>query len=316
MIISCEQQDSPVFVPFPKTSGWNPVILNISENLNDIYFVSESTGWIAGENQLLLSTASGNVGWSLAPVEFPLENLRGVFFIDDQLGWVAGDLSDENNKGQVGYSGLGGGYPVQLETFENPITSLFFTDSKTGWITGKGGLLAKTEDGGFKWQMIPLFTENTLYDIYFPGDLSGWAVGGKGEIFHTVNGISWDREDSGVESDILAVHFVDESYGWACGSNNTILIYQAEEESPGSWVRNTIENEFSTMEWSDIFFVSRSTGWIIGESGNVYKSTDGGNIWDKEESNVKTDLKAIHMVNSGKGWIVGENGVIISYGTE
>jgi len=316
-LYSCEQAEPPILTIVPgKSFGWNPIILNINENLNDIYFVNENAGWIVGENQILLSTTSGDIGWSLAPVDLPLENLRGVFFIDDQLGWIAGDLSGGTNKGQVGYSGSGGGYPVQLETFENSINSLYFTDSKTGWVAGEGGLLAKTQDGGYTWQLIPLFTDNSIHDLYFIDDLTGWASGGNGIIFYSKDGISWEKEDTGIESDIFAVYFIDELHGWACGGNNTILIKQVSDDNASGWIRTTIEEEFASMEWRDIFFISSLTGWVAGQFGNLYKTTDGGLTWDKEKSNVNSTLNAIHMINGNKGWVVGDNGIIISYGSE
>jgi photosystem II stability/assembly factor-like uncharacterized protein len=315
VLLSCEKPEPPIIPILPKTAGWNPIVLNIRDTLNDIYFVNENTGWIVGENQLLLSTTSGNDGWSFAPVDLPLENLRSVFFIDDQLGWIGGDLSGNMNKGQVGYSGIGGGYPVQLGTFPNPINSLFFTDTMTGWLAGDGGLLAKTQDGGYKWQIIPLLSENAIRDIHFLDGNSGWAVADKGEIFHTENGLSWEKVESGIETDILAVHFIDNSHGWACGANNTILMYQISDTSSSSWFRTTIENEFTTIIWNDIYFIDSMRGWIVGEFGNIYKTIDGGITWEKENSNVNSTLNAIHMVSASKGWIVGEDGIIMSYGS-
>ena len=113
------------------------------------------------------------------------------------------------------------------------------------------------------------------------------------------------------ETDLTSVYFINPSIGWACGSWNTILKFDANAED--KWISMRIENEPAGFVWNDIFFLNEDTGWIVGPVGTVYKTDDGGNTWLKESTGLFSDLNAIHMVNSSTGWIVGEEGVILTY---
>lgn len=313
--VSCQEGGQPMINDqiVPGIKGWEPLFLNVTEDLNDIYFIGDKSGWIVGENQTLIATASGDAGWSRAPVSLPLENLRSVFFVDDQLGWIAGDLSGNPVMGQIGFTANGGGYPVQQETFDNPIMALYFIDRELGWAGGLNGLMIRTLDGGKNWTVISPFTEAPIYDLYFNETGAGWAATGLGGIFHTEDGNSWDPEQTDIDTDIFSIHMVDESEGWACGKRNTILKRETGEDGAVSWTRYTINSLPANQVWNDIFFIDTSTGWVVGELGQIFKTTDGGNSWKHEESNVNADLNAIYMTSPFKGWIAGTNGTILSF---
>jgi len=319
MLFSCETAETPVVTNIGNTGnsarlpGWQPLALVLQEDLNDVYFISEQSGWIVGKNKTLLATASGDIGWGLAPVYLPLENLNSVFFIDDQTGWIAGDLSGSHPMGQVGYSGNGGGYPVQLGIFETPLNALFFLDGSTGWVAGENGLLARTTNGGSEWRVISPFTQETIFDMTFSDENNGWLVTGNGGIFHTVNGQNWEIEGTGKETDILAIHIQAGDDVWACGKENTILHREQGEDGSFVWQETTIRWESPNMIWRDIFFVDPQTGWIAGDFGRIYKTEDGGINWEEENSGVLAQLNSIFMVNRHRGWAVGDDGTVVSY---
>ncbi|MBR9999535.1 MAG: hypothetical protein KFF73_11215, partial [Cyclobacteriaceae bacterium] len=303
LIFSCET-DETSFLTNPgsqglpgadRPPGWQLLLFNLNDNLNDIFFINGQAGWIVGEGQTLLSTASADIGWSIAPVELPLENLNSVFFINDQVGWVGGDLSANPLMGQVGYSGNGGGYPVQLETFGQPVNTILFQDMNMGWLAGNEGLLAKTINGGKNWEIIPAFTQEKIYDMQFTDHDSGWITAGNGGIFHSEDGLFWELETTGTEADLFAIHIHDQDNGWACGNLNTILRRVNGPEGSSTWEQISIDEAPANMTWKDIFFPDPSTGWVVGNFGLIYKSTDGGLHWTKENSGVLKNFGAIHM---------------------
>jgi photosystem II stability/assembly factor-like uncharacterized protein len=298
------------------STGWQPLILDLVDDLHDIQFINEQSGWIVGKNQTLLATASGDLGWSRAPVVLPLENLTSVFFINDQTGWVTGDLSGSQQMGQIGFSGNGGSYPVQLEIFDKPLNTIFFLDGNSGWVAGGEGLLARTLNGGYEWEIIPSFTSETIYDMGFTSENYGWVVTGNSGIYHTIDGINWSEEALERKVDILSLHILDENNVWACGNYNTILKRKADPNGVIYWQNTPIDGVLPNMRWNDIFFSDQSTGWVVGNFGLIYKSTDGGESWRKEASNVFDHLQAIHMVNNKRGWAVGDDGTILSFSSE
>ena len=62
--------------------------------------------------------------------------------------------------------------------------------------------------------------------------------------------------------------------------------------------------------WST-FFINDSTGWMVGSSGFIKKTTTAGNEWFQQNSGTNLILKAIQFVNQNTGWICGEFGLIL-----
>ncbi|MFC1946386.1 YCF48-related protein [Chloroflexota bacterium] len=67
------------------------------------------------------------------------------------------------------------------------------------------------------------------------------------------------------------------------------LVYEAEDS-----------NHYSALCFSD-----ENNGWVIGDSGIVLHTEDGGNSWETIQSETESDLKCIHFSGSENGWIAG-----------
>jgi photosystem II stability/assembly factor-like uncharacterized protein len=65
-----------------------------------------------------------------------------------------------------------------------------------------------------------------------------------------------------------------------------------------------------TGYYHGMWFVDRDNGWVVGDSGQVLNTTDGGASWNPEESGVKTYLKCVTFANLSKGWIGGRDNLI------
>ena len=49
----------------------------------------------------------------------------------------------------------------------------------------------------------------------------------------------------------------------------------------------------------------------VGSSGSVYRTTNGGRTWQRQESGVDVDLFDVKFVDAQEGWAVGAEGTII-----
>ena len=67
-----------------------------------------------------------------------------------------------------------------------------------------------------------------------------------------------------------------------------------------------------TQELSDIFFTDAQNGWVIGDSGFIARTTNGGNSWNKSPTNVIESLTTLFFIDSETGWVGGEKGIILS----
>ena len=53
-------------------------------------------------------------------------------------------------------------------------------------------------------------------------------------------------------------------------------------------------------------------GYIVGDSGTVFATTNGGNTWFPETTGVTKHLNAVSFVNDEEGFAVGQSGTVIA----
>ncbi|MCF8298273.1 MAG: T9SS type A sorting domain-containing protein [Saprospiraceae bacterium] len=67
----------------------------------------------------------------------------------------------------------------------------------------------------------------------------------------------------------------------------------------------------TTANINDIYFVSVNTGFAVCDSGEIYKTTNGGDNWTFQYSGVTNNLNGVFFVSSQKGYVVGDAGKIL-----
>lgn len=60
-----------------------------------------------------------------------------------------------------------------------------------------------------------------------------------------------------------------------------------------------------------VFFLNANLGWRAGESGEIFKTTDGGTTWVKQNSGVTTALRGIAFFDAQNGWAAGAFGAVL-----
>jgi photosystem II stability/assembly factor-like uncharacterized protein len=64
-----------------------------------------------------------------------------------------------------------------------------------------------------------------------------------------------------------------------------------------------------------IRFTDPKEGWIVGERGVIYRTTDSGFSWVEQENGTKHSLFGLSFPDTGHGWASGERGVILKITT-
>jgi photosystem II stability/assembly factor-like uncharacterized protein len=89
----------------------------------------------------------------------------------------------------------------------------------------------------------------------------------------------------------------------------TLFTFQlAFGQSNDGWSR---QNSGTSLNLYDVCFVDGHTGWIVGGTGKILNTIDGGDHWLNQTSGTTRDLHAVFFVNSQKGWAVGTNGTVL-----
>ena len=70
------------------------------------------------------------------------------------------------------------------------------------------------------------------------------------------------------------------------------------------------QNSGTTKTLNGIKFTDLSTGYVVGETGTVRKSTNGGFNWSPLAAGTSQTLRGLSFVNSNTGYIAGDSGVL------
>lgn len=218
--------------------------------------------------------------------------------VNAQIGWTPNP---------VGVSGL-------------DLNTVYFLDSKRGWVAGDGGFLSRTDDGGRTWAKQTVGTREAINDIYFRSKEDGFLLAGSTIFMTHDSGNTWfearkfvPSELQGATAELYSVRFSSKKKGWVVGSVSkgdfvidSILVYT--EDAGETWTRQRAP---SRAELIHLDFVDDKHGWIVGAEGAILYTFDAGRSWNKQNSGTKAMLYHIDFRGDKNGWAVGEKGTVL-----
>jgi photosystem II stability/assembly factor-like uncharacterized protein len=227
------------------------------------------------------------------------------------------------------------------------LTTVTFVGEKKGWAAGHLGVILHTEDGGESWvkqfdgtqagdlvlaaaekraaaESDPDKKEDLLYsarrlvedgpdkpflDLCFLDEHTGFVVGAFNLIFRTTDaGATWTPWQDRVENP-MELHF----YGIQVAGE---ALYIAGEQ--GMLLRSTdggahFTSLVSPYEGSYFGLVTDPDGSVVvfGLRGNVYRSADRGESWDRVETGIPVTLSAGIRLADGKVALVSQAGDLL-----
>ncbi len=200
------------------------------------------------------------------------------------------------------------------------LNTVYFLDSKRGWVGGDNGFLGRTDDGGETWSRQVVGTTDAINDVYFRDKENGFLLAGN-TIFATQDsGTRWSEsrrflpnEFDGATVELYSVRFPNKKKGWVVGSVSrgdrivdSILVFT--DDSGTTWQRQRAP---SRLELIHVDFVNEKRGWIVGAGGIILNTQDGGETWTTQASGVTSTIFHIDFRDDKRGWAVGERGTIL-----
>src|SRR5829696_4763900 len=213
-----------------------------------------------------------------------------------------------------------GWVPFKINTAGNDLNTVYFLDSKRGWVGGDGGYLSSTDDGGQSWIRQTVGTKAAINDIYFRDKEAGFLLAGNSIYITRDNGNTWKQsrvflpeEFEGADVELYSVRFSSKKKGWVVGSISkrervvdSILVYT--DDGGETWRRQRAP---SRTELIHVDFVSDKRGWIVGEGGTILFTRDGGASWTRQKVSTNRTLYHVDFRDDKKGWVVGERGTLL-----
>lgn len=309
----------------PVTVKWDSLDTGIDDDLYDVHFVDENTGYVAGGNQysgIVIKTANGGDSWTSLFTSLPgsIEDYPlGISFVDENTGYICGTngFIMKTTNGGADWTGQTSGTSEELNAIQ-------FVDSETGYCVGNNGTILKTTDGGSNWVTQSSGTTENLYDVHFIDGSTGYAGGGSAMdvtlILKTSDGGSnWVDINTSVtenEERITGIHFLDISTGYLV--NDQIYNPKIFRTTDGGTSWSDISPTMSGEEgFNNVFFLDAATGFVVGNNDNyralILATNDSGQTWHVNDTAQGGTLQAVDFPSSNKGFAVGYDGTVLRY---
>ena len=290
---------------------WVELNSNTSMTLNSVYFTSDSIGHIVGGNlwseDIYLNTQDGGQTWTsdslggkeLYAINFDESNNGFTGGINGQFYYKAAQQNDwEPYYLGFGYNvrdivfwnkdeGLivtGGAYQEGMifkfsegfnfevvDSFEQGLSSIFYSDENTIHVGGYG-LILRSTDKGVTWKRTGI-TADYFRSIHFPTSKVGYAVGFSGSIVKTTNaGEDWELIRNGDKLNVSnepfrSVFFVDENKGYIVGDFG--LFWQT-TDGGSNW---DVIDFPKDIDLHDLYVINNRI-YIVGKEGAIFTIYD------------------------------------------
>ncbi len=262
---------------------WQTITTSATGPIYSLFFISPETGFIGGQDGMLLKTTDGGDTWTDHSIN-TTNLIYSIHFVDANHGFLSGSQS-------LLYKTTDGGQswsPMDTASIGcAPWTCTFFEveflDENTGYIgLSKPSLditIAKTTDGGDSWTSTDVC--NTFREISVPSSTHVFGAGGDGCLQRSIDGgQNWTFMPSDGSVHWHTIHFTDENTGFAAGSNVNPpekRIYRT-QDGGASWDHYATGRQQSV---NHIRFANTQVGIATG-SGFVMETDDGGDTWSMD----------------------------------
>ena len=200
------------------------------------------------------------------------------------------------------------------------LNTVYFADSKRGWMGGDGGQVVRTEDGGRSWVRQQITTDAGVNDIYFRDKEDGYLLAGNA--IHTTadGGRTWREahefapaDFGGATPELYSVRFTGKKRGWVVGSvsrgdNVVDSLLLRTDDGGETWQRRNVPVR---VELIHLDFDGDKRGWIVGDRGTVLHTEDGGDSWVGQKTGTTATLYHVDFADKEDGWAVGERATVL-----
>ena len=260
---------------------WNEQTSSVSDQLQDVHFMDQNTGFALGVNSIQ-KTVNGGTEWTNIELDSFSQN---PYFAD--FDFVESSAFAVGDNGTILKSTNGGDDWVELSQLPSGAFYLAvdFANPDTGIVVGgmgTGHYAIRTEDGGETWDSLAIetsveTTNGNFYDINFVDDSTVYIVGRAGKVVRSNDyGTTWQEKTridiiSGNILDNTSLYFQDIDTGWVASvllSSQAAMINRT-NDGGDTWTEELFFTQSPNVGLRDIVFTENGTGWACGEQSGL-----------------------------------------------
>lgn len=193
---------------------------------------------------------------------------------------------------------------------------------RIAFAAGNNAVCLKTASSGASWEISKTETAgNLLRAVSFPSSQVGYAAG-----FYTMSdpeiplfykttdgGSSWASVTAPANSRIIYdTCFANENRGWVVVKDtiSSNLVHRT-DDGGASWAPK-VTGLNTTKNYYGLFFLNDTDGFLIGETGLIYLTKNGGDSWSQAAIGLTTsDLNNVYFADIDHGWAVGNANTLL-----
>jgi photosystem II stability/assembly factor-like uncharacterized protein len=286
---------------------WKNIYINYpsdSNTVQQLLMISANKGFIINKNGIISLTTNGGINWN--NTNLSNNYLVKIQFFDLQNGVILCKNNSIYKTTDGGVSWIAAG-----NTITNA-TNMIFINLSTGWISRvetSSSYLYQSTNGGVNWNLNLTLYNLSIKDVYFKDNNSGWIIINDGTIMKTINGgINWDLLYNFPPLNLTSIFYSNENTGWVLSSkfnNQQSKIFKSTDAGL-NWYQNF---SIGNNPVRKIRFINGTTGFVICDSGTVFRTTNFGQNWYSVYLGYFS-IKDIAFANNNTGWICGQGGRI------
>ncbi|MGF1482036.1 MAG: photosynthesis system II assembly factor Ycf48 [Cyanophyceae cyanobacterium] len=308
LCISCSQ------VPSTSTNPWKVIELSTEATFSDIAFTNDlDHGWLVGNKATLFETTDGGETWQEKSLDLGDEKVTftSVSF-SGQEGWVTGKPSIllHTKDGGRTWSRI----PLSEKLPGAPYSIVALGPKSAEMVTDLGAIY-RTENGGRNWKALVEGAVGVARTISRSADGKYVAVSARGNFYSTwePGQTEWTPSNRNSSRRLQNMGYDNEGHLWLLARGGQVQFSDPQEEDGWSEVQYP---ELSTS-WGLLDLAYRVPGeiWVAGGSGNLLRSTDSGQTWEKDRDveSVASNLYRIVFLSPERGFILGQRGTLLKY---
>jgi len=291
--------------------GWTSVNSGTTEDLNSVFIPGYGdTAYVVGDNGTMLRSLDSGQTWS-ALTSGVSERLNDMYFWTPDSGIVVGDNGLILRSIDAGLTWA----TVASGVTENLYCISFDCNRPNGVIGGSSQTILRSNNRGQTWSIVQTGFLGEFIGADMASNMDGMIVG-VNSIFQPLAG---ETTDGAVTWDFHAFYLNGNE-----GNANDVHAFTAQEATVVSSVfdgtgaiSTTIDrgaNWTTTLVSEDLVgidFPILNTGYVVGSSGTIMKTTDHGSTWVDQVSGTGEKLREVSFSDSIRGCTVGDNGIIL-----